>query len=100
MIADATTDFTALPIPNNRIVTPFFFDYWQKNPGVIGEDTANEIIGTNIVAKTQFTGVLGDATNKKSCSCKSDFTADTITGDVMAITDDITGATPQTNKDY
>ncbi len=97
MIADATTDFTALPIPNNRIVTPFFFDYWQKNPGVIGEDTANEIIGTNIIAKTQFTGVLGDSVNKKAAVI-SDLTTDTITGDVMAITDDLTGATPQTNK--
>lgn len=97
MIADATTDFTALPIPNNRIVTPFFFDYWQKNPGVIGEDTANEIIGTNIIAKTQFTGVLGDSVNKKAAVI-SDLTADTIAGDVMAITDDLTGATPQTNK--
>lgn len=97
MIADATTDFTALPIPNNRIVTPFFFDYWQKNPGVIGETTANEIIGTNIIANTQFTGVLGDAVNKKAAVI-SDLTADTITGDVMAITDDLTGATPQTNK--
>jgi hypothetical protein len=96
MIADPTTDFLALPVPNNRIVTPYFFDYWAKNPGTIGETTPNAIYGTTVTASTLFVGPIGDNTNKFA-GVLSDITADTIAGPVVATIDNYLGGPPQDN---
>jgi hypothetical protein len=80
-------DFSGLPVPNDKIVTPsLFLDYWSR-PGPLGTNEPNEGFFT-IVQANSLLGPLGD-TNNLNDAFIGTLTATSIQGDCVATTNDL-----------